>query len=226
MSPPALPQSHFNPSSELRIARRPAKPIVHPTRSPLSSRLAMADRPPPGPHASPLRRGHAPWSTEHDDGPSLLGRAARAFGAHGPSHTPLLGFLALAVTLTALLVLAGVTVTGALAALVLLSPLALLTLPLWAPVAVVASLAGAASLLACCGGVAAAAAATWAHRYFSGRHPVGAHRVGESDGYSGGGGGTVADVASRVRGYYDAYAREHGGYPRPHARVKDAAPGA
>ncbi|KAJ1284516.1 hypothetical protein BS78_03G210100 [Paspalum vaginatum] len=177
----------------------------------------MADRPPPGPRAAPR---HAPWSTEHD-GPSLLGRAAQAFGVHGP--TQLLGFLALAVTLTALLVLAGVTVTGALAALVLLSPLVLLTVPLWAPVAVVASLAGAASLLACCAGVAAAAAATWAHRYFTGRHPVGAHRV-ESERYSGG--GTVADVASRVRGYYDAYAREHGGYPRPRARIKDAAPGA
>jgi hypothetical protein len=37
----------------------------------------------------------------------------------------------------------------------------------------------------------------------------------------------VADVASRVRRYYDAYAREHGALPRPHgSRVKDAAPGA
>lgn len=184
----------------------------------------MADRPPPGPRAalpSPAaaRRGDASSSTERQH--SLLGRAVQTFHAHG--STQLLGFLALAVTLTALLVLVGVS----LAALVLLSPLALLTVPLWAPVAVAVLLAGAASLLACCAGVAAVAAGTWAHRYFTGRrrHPVGAHRVESADHYARG--GTVADVATRVRGYYDAYAREHGGYPpRPHARVKDAAPGA
>ncbi|KAL6615669.1 hypothetical protein ACP70R_037939 [Stipagrostis hirtigluma subsp. patula] len=139
-----------------------------------------------------------------------------------PSHVSgsaqLLGFLALAVTLTALLLLAGITLTGALAALVILSPLVLLTVPLWAPVAVVVSLTGAASLLACCAGVAAAAAGTWAHRYLTGRHPVGgAHRVEPADYYAQG---------HVMRAYYDAYAREHGGYPRPQRRVKDAAPGA
>jgi hypothetical protein len=190
----------------------------------------MADRPPPGPRAalpSPTaRRGHASSSTEREQH-SLLGRAVQTFH-HVHGSTKLQGFLALAVTLTALLVLAGVTLTAALAALVLLSPLVLLTVPLWAPVAVVALLTGAASLLACCAGVAAVAAGTWAHRYFTGRHLVGAHRVesaADHDHYARG--GTVADVASRVRGYYDAYAREYGGYPpRPHARVKDAAPGA
>ncbi|XP_062185410.1 oleosin-like [Phragmites australis] len=179
----------------------------------------MADRPPPGPRAGaalprPSRRGQTSTTDHH----SLLGRAQ----PHVPSSTQLLGFLALAVTLTALLVLAGVTLTGALAALVLLSPLVLLTVPLWAPVAVVVFLTGPASLLACCAGVAAAAAGTWAYRYFTGRHPVDAHRLEPVDDSR----STVVDVASRVRGYYDAYAREHGGYPRPHGRVKDAAPGA
>ncbi|XP_002456040.2 oleosin 14.9 kDa [Sorghum bicolor] len=197
------------------------------------SRLAMADRPPLGPRAAPpsptaARRGHASASAERQQR-SLLGRAVQTFHHVHGSTTQLLGFLALAVTLTALLVLAGVTLTAALAALVLLSPLVLLTLPLWAPVAVAALLTGAVSLIACCAGVAAVAAGTWAHRYFTGRHPVGgAHRVesaADHDHYARG--GTVADVASRVRGYYDAYAREYGGYPpRPHARVKDAAPGA
>ncbi|XP_066309272.1 oleosin-like [Miscanthus floridulus] len=189
----------------------------------------MADRPLPGPRAalpSPAaaRRGHASSSTERQQR-SLLGSAVQTFHHVHGSTQHLLGFLALAVTLTALLVLAGVTLT---AALVLLSPLVLLTVPLWAPVAVVALLTGAASLLACCAGVAAVAVGTWAHRYFTGRHPVGAHRVesaADHDHYARG--GTVADVASRVRGYYDAYAREYGGYPpRSHARVKDAAPGA
>ncbi|RLM91674.1 OLE-5 [Panicum miliaceum] len=186
----------------------------------------MADRPPPSPRgaASPrpaARRGHAPPSAEHPQH-SLIGRATEAFHVRG--STQLLGFLALAVTLTALVVLAGVTLAGALAALVLLSPLVLLTAPLWAPAAAAVLLAGAASLLACCAGAATVAAGTWAHRYLTGRHPVGAHRVAEP---SSGGAAAVAEVASRVRGYYDAYAREHGGFPRPpHARVKDAAPGA
>ncbi|KAL6842639.1 hypothetical protein ACP4OV_027483 [Aristida adscensionis] len=178
----------------------------------------MADRPPPGPRAalprpSPAaaRRGHQA-AAEH---PSLLQRAQ----AHVAGSAQLLGFLALAVTLTALLLLAGVTLAGALAALVFLSPLLLLTAPLWAPVAVVVSLTGAASLLACCVGVAAAAAGTWAHRYFTGRHLVGAHRAVEPQGDAG--------AASQAWGYYD-YAREYGygRHPRPHARVKDAAPGA
>ncbi|XP_022682879.1 oleosin 16 kDa [Setaria italica] len=180
----------------------------------------MADGPRASPPRPAARRGHAPQWTEHQER-SLIGRAAEVLRAHG-STPQLLGFLALAVTLTALVVLAGVTLAGALAALVLFSPLVLLTAPLWAPVAVAVFLAAAASLLACCAGVAAVAAGTWAHRYLTGRHPVGAHRVETSSG-----GAAVAEVASRVRGYYDAYAREHGGYPpRPHARVKDAAPGA
>ncbi|KAG2590430.1 oleosin-like [Panicum virgatum] len=181
----------------------------------------MADRPPPGPRgaASPSA-GHAPASGEHPLH-SLIGRAAQAFHVRG--STQLLGFLALAVTLTALVVLVGVTLAGALVALVLLSPLVLLTAPLWAPAAAAVFLAGAASLLACCAGAAAVAAGTWAHRYLTGRHPVGAHRVAEPSS----GAAAVAEVASRVRGYYDAYAREHGGFPRhPRARVKDAAPGA
>ncbi|RLN21742.1 hypothetical protein C2845_PM07G17030 [Panicum miliaceum] len=123
---------------------------------------------------------------------SLIGRAAEAFHVRG--STQLLGFLALAVNLTALVVLAGVTLAGALAALVLLSPLLLLTAPLWAPAAAAVFLAGAASLLACCAGAAAVAAGTWAHRYLTGRHPVGAHRVAEPSS----GAAAVAEVASRV----------------------------
>jgi hypothetical protein len=179
----------------------------------------MSDSPRASPPRLASRRGDAhapPWTTEHQER-SLIGRAAQALHAHGSTPQQLLGFLALAVTLTALVVLAGVTLAGAFAALVILSPLLLLTAPLWAPLAVAVFLAGAASLLACC------AAGTWAHRYLAGWHPVGAHRLETTSS----GGAAVAEVASRVRGYYDAYAREHGGYPpRPHARVKDAAPGA
>jgi hypothetical protein len=83
-----------------------------------------------------------------------------------------------------------------LAGLVLLSPLA--------PVAVVVFLPGAASLLASSAGVAAG---TWAYRYFTGRHPVhaGAPRAEPYSRQA-----AVADVASRVRMYYNAYARSHG----------------
>ncbi|KAK3164894.1 hypothetical protein QOZ80_1AG0026180 [Eleusine coracana subsp. coracana] len=173
----------------------------------------MADRPPLSPRPAvsrPARRSHQAPTTDH----------------HHPAsstHHQLLGFLALAVVLTALLVLAGVTLTAALAAVVVLSPLALLTLPLWAPVAVVVFLTGAASLLACSAGVAAAAAGTWAYRWFTGRR-----RSVEDAGHVGySRQGAVADVADRVRGYYDAYARQYGAVPRPHGgRVKDAAPGA
>ncbi|TVU46402.1 hypothetical protein EJB05_05937, partial [Eragrostis curvula] len=179
----------------------------------------MADRPLPSPRSAlprpAQRRRQAQAPTDHP-----------SHATSSSSTQQLLGFLALAVVLTALLVLAGVTVTGALAALVVLSPLVFLTAPLWAPVAVVVFLTGAASLLACCAGVAAAAAGTWAYRYFTGRHPVDARWAGEpAGGYSRQ--DAVADVASRVRGYYDAYAREYRAFPRPHGgRVKDAAPGA
>lgn len=228
-----------------------APPHVAPTRSPRTLTPWIPRRPSPSGQRtlSPSTRHHAsPWQTGHRRGhaqqpclarpPGLATRrrrriaSTRCSGAPSRRSTPtghgstqLLRFLALAVTLTALLVLASVTLTAALAALVLLSPLVLLTVPLWAPVAVLALLTGVASLVACCAGLAAVAAGTWAHRYFTGRYSVGAHRVQSADQYARG--GTVADVASRVRGYYDAYAREYGGYPpRPHSRVKDAAPGA
>ncbi|BAD68757.1 unknown protein [Oryza sativa Japonica Group] len=168
----------------------------------------MADRPPaaraalPGP-PRPLR-GQA-----HTDLP-----LRRRIQHHAYDSARLVGFLALAVTLAALLVLAGVTLTVAFVALVVLSPLLLLTSPLWVPMAAAVFVSGAASIIGWCLAVGAVAAGTWAYRYFTGRHrrPVGAHRVDYDVG---------AGTASGWMGYY---AREYGARPRVH--VKDAAPGA
>lgn len=164
------------------------------------------------PAQRPPRSGQA--STEYSS--SSLHRRAQ-FSSHAPTNSnpnaQLLAILALAVTLAALLALAGVTLTAAFAALVVLSPLLLLTCPLWAPLALVAIVTGAASLVACSLAVAALGAGTWAYRYFAGRHLVGARRV---DYYTRGrfayaGGSHVAT------GYYGP------GYSR---RIKDVAPGA
>ncbi|KAK1626549.1 hypothetical protein QYE76_000864 [Lolium multiflorum] len=56
--------------------------------------------------------------------------------------------------------------------------LLLITSPLWAPLGLLAIVTEGALLL--CSGLAVLAlgAGTWAHRRLTGRHPVGAHRVG------------------------------------------------
>jgi hypothetical protein len=104
---------------------------------------------------------------------------------HSPANsgTQLLVFLALAVTLAALLVLAGVTLTVGFVVLVAISPLLLITSPLWAPMALVAVVAEGALLFGCGLAVFALGAGTWAYRHLTRRHPVGAHRVGYSDDY-------------------------------------------
>ncbi|KQK04740.1 oleosin 16 kDa [Brachypodium distachyon] len=132
---------------------------------------------------------------------------------HGPTSTQLVGFLTLLLAGAALLVLAGLTVTGAVVGLIFLGPIALLTSPIWVPFAVAAFLLAAAFLSAVGLAVAAMAAATWAYRYFTGRHPVGADRVDYAR-------SRIADTATHVKDY----AREYGGYL--HGRAKDAAPGA
>uniref|UniRef100_A0A0E0JLP8 Oleosin n=1 Tax=Oryza punctata TaxID=4537 RepID=A0A0E0JLP8_ORYPU len=132
---------------------------------------------------------------------------------HAYDSARLVGFLALAVTLAAVLVLAGVTLTVAFVADIVLSPLLLLTSPLWVPMATAVFVSGAASIIAWCLAVGAVAAGTWAYQYFTGRHrPVSAHRVDY-------------DVdAGTANGWMGYYAREYGA--RPRVRVKDAAPGA
>ncbi|XP_037413330.1 oleosin-like [Triticum dicoccoides] len=133
-----------------------------------------------------------------------------------PSNAQLLVYLALAVTLAALLVLTGVTLTVAsvvLVVLVVLAPLLLLTSPLWAPVAVVAIVSGGALLFGCSLTVFALRASTWAHRRLTGRHPVGARRVGYARGR-----GRFAGAGGHATGYH--------GQGQGYDRMKDAVPGA
>ncbi|KAL6618724.1 hypothetical protein ACP70R_033863 [Stipagrostis hirtigluma subsp. patula] len=137
----------------------------------------------------------------------------RRVQTHAPNSTQVVGFLTLLVFGAVLLLLTGLTLTGAVVALVFLGPLALLTSPIWVPVAIALFVLVAAALSACGFAVAALAGATWMYRYFTGRHPVGADRVDYAR-------SRIADTASHVKDY----AREYGGYL--HNRSKDAAPGA
>ncbi|XP_047056997.1 oleosin-like [Lolium rigidum] len=137
---------------------------------------------------------------------------------HAPasSDAQLIVFLALAVSLDALLVLAGVTLTVGFVALVAVSPLLLITSPLWAPLGLLAIAAEGALLLGCGLAVLALGAGTWANRRLTGRHPVGAHRVGYA--YDAPGRGRFAGVAG--------HGTNHHGRGTGGRRRKDAAPGA
>jgi hypothetical protein len=138
-----------------------------------------------------------------EDGATLLRRVQ----THAPNSTQVVGFLTLAVSGAAVLVLlTGLALTGAAVALVLLGPLALLTSPIWVPVAIALFVLAAAAVSTLGFVVVAVAAGTWTYRYVTGRHPVGADRV---------------DYA---RSQIASTAREYGGYL--HAGTKDAAPGA
>ncbi|RCV16418.1 hypothetical protein SEVIR_3G138300v4 [Setaria viridis] len=158
-------------------------------------------------HGHGERPGHPP-----PDSPSSA-TLLRRVQTHAPNSTQVVGFLTLLVSGAVLLLLTGLTLTGAVVALVFLGPIALLTSPIWVPVAVAAAVLAAVALSACGFAVAALAAGTWMYRYFTGRHPVGADRMDYAR-------SRIADTASHVKDY----AREYGGYL--HGRSKDAAPGA
>ncbi|KAK3137923.1 hypothetical protein QOZ80_5AG0362190 [Eleusine coracana subsp. coracana] len=137
----------------------------------------------------------------------------RSVQSHAPNSTQVVGLVTLVVSGAVLLMLTGLTVTGAVVALVVLSPLALLTSPIWVPVAAALFVLAAAAVSACALAVALLAVGTWTYRYVTGRHPVGADRVDYAR-------SQIATTAGHVKDY----AREYGGYL--HARAKDAAPGA
>lgn len=156
------------------------------------------------------RLGYAPVASAADSPSTTLLRRVQT---HAPNSTQVVGFLTLAISGAVLLLLTGLTLTGAVVALIFLGPIALLTSPIWVPVAVALFVLAAAALSACAFVVVAVAAGTWMYRYFTGRHPVGADRVDYAR-------SRIADTASHVKDY----AREYGGYL--HSRAKDAAPGA
>ena len=127
---------------------------------------AMADR--PGGSLPALLRPAGPRS----GGLAWTG-SSYSFHARADSNNAQLPiFFALAVTLAAFLVLAGVTLSVAIVALVVISPLLIITCPLWAPLALVAIAAVGAMPFGCSLAVFALGAGTWAHRHLTGRHPV------------------------------------------------------
>ncbi|EES19991.1 hypothetical protein BDA96_09G256300 [Sorghum bicolor] len=160
-------------------------------------------------HAHGHGGGEHPAAADPPSSATLLRRVQ----THAPNSTQVVGFLTLLVSGAVLLLLTGLTLTGAVVALVFLGPIALLTSPIWVPIAVALFVLTAAALSACGFVVAALAVGTWMYRYFTGRHPVGADRVDYAR-------SRIADTASHVKDY----AREYGGYL--HNRSKDAAPGA
>ncbi|XP_020581141.1 oleosin 16 kDa-like [Phalaenopsis equestris] len=132
---------------------------------------------------------------------------------HAPNSSQVVGFLSLVISAAILLILTGLTVSGATLGLIVFGPLLLITSPVWVPVGAVAFvlLAGAASVVGAA--VASAAVATWLYRYFTGRHPVGSDGIDFAR-------SRIADTAIHVKDY----ARGCGGYFQ--SRIKDAAPGA
>ncbi|KAK8949426.1 hypothetical protein KSP39_PZI005332 [Platanthera zijinensis] len=146
-------------------------------------------------------------------GGGSIGKLLRRIQDQAPNSSQIVGFLTLLISAAILLILTGLTVSGATLGLIVLVPLLLITSPIWVPLGAVAFVlfAGAASLVGV--SIAAAAAATWIYRYSTGRHPVGSQRVDFAR-------SRIADTASHVKDY----AREYGGYLQ--SRIKDAAPGA
>ncbi|KAL5231897.1 hypothetical protein ABZP36_030673 [Zizania latifolia] len=203
------------PRDTCRRAHHPLRTLTSPAATLLGLSLlgsagrqaSMADRTHGAEARPPARQGYAPV-----DSSTLL----RRMQTHAPNSAQVVGFLTLAISGAVLLLLTGLALTGAVVSLIFLGPLALITSPIWVPVAIALFVLAAFVLSACCFvvvAVAAVAGGTWMYRYFTGRHPVGADRVDYAR-------SRIADTASHVKDY----AREYGGYL--HSRAKDAAPGA
>ncbi|XP_078428387.1 oleosin G-like [Wolffia australiana] len=151
----------------------------------------MADRPPERGVAAILRR--------------LVDRS--------PNSSQVLGFLTLVVSGAILLFFAGLTLTATVLGVIFLTPLAVLTFPLWMPAAAVATVVTVAVVLAGGSGAAVVAAVSWGYKYLRGGHPIGSERLDYAR-------SRIADTAGHVK----EYAREYGGFLR--GRIKDAAPSA
>ncbi|KAL2338289.1 hypothetical protein Fmac_012735 [Flemingia macrophylla] len=138
---------------------------------------------------------------------------------HRPTVTPaflqghLCGALTLLATASVLLILAGLTASGAVLGLMVFLPLIIVSSPVWVPAATILLIFTAAFLSLCGFGLALVAALSWMYRYFRGLHPPGSHRLDYAR-------SRIYDTATHVKDY----AREYGGYLQ--SKVKDAAPGA
>ncbi|CAL9049094.1 oleosin-like [Musa acuminata AAA Group] len=160
-----------------------------------------------GPGVAPSTRPQ--WAT----GPPGRTSLVRRLQEQAPNSTQVIGFLTFVVSGAILLLLTGLTLTGAVMALIFFGPIILLSSPIWVPAVFVMFVATVVVLSACGLGVAVLAGTSWLYRYFMGRHPMGSDRVDYAR-------SRIADTATHVKDY----AREYSGYLK--SRVKDAAPGA
>ncbi|OAY59298.1 hypothetical protein MANES_01G021400v8 [Manihot esculenta] len=106
-----------------------------------------------------------------------------------------------------------ITVTVAVLGLIFLTPLIIVSSPIWLPVGIVLFLTVAGFLSICGVGVAVVGGLSWLYRYYRGMNPPGSDRFDYAR-------SRIFDTASHVKDY----AREYGGYLQ--SKVKDAAPGA
>ncbi|XP_059302557.1 oleosin G-like [Lycium barbarum] len=122
---------------------------------------------------------------------------------HVPNSTQLMGFLTLVISGGILLLLTGLTLTAIILGLIFLTPLIIISSPLWVPIGILLFI-GIAGFLSVCGfGASAFAAINWVQRYFRRSRNM-----------------VDDDTDSHVKDY----AREYGGYL--HGKMKDTAPGA
>ncbi|KDP20078.1 hypothetical protein JCGZ_05847 [Jatropha curcas] len=163
----------------------------------------MADRTPP---QRPSRFSAASTTV---NGSTFL----RKLRAHAPNSTQLVGLLTLLITGSILLLLAGLTVTATVLALIFFAPLIVISSPIWIPVAIFLFISVAGFLSICGFAAAVVGGLSWIYRYFRGLNPPGSDRFDYAR-------SRIYDTASHVKDY----AREYGGYLQ--SKVKDAAPGA
>ena len=130
---------------------------------------------------------------------------------HTPNSTQILGFITLFISGSVLLLLTGLTLTGTVVGLVLLTPVLIFFSPILIPVATVLFVAVAGFLSAGGFGLAALSAISWLYNYIKGRRPPGADRIDYAR-------MRIADTANHVKDY----AREYSGYLQ--SKIQDAAP--
>ncbi|ESW27146.1 hypothetical protein PHAVU_003G177800 [Phaseolus vulgaris] len=145
--------------------------------------------------------------------PSLSAAFLRKLQDRAPNSAHLGGILTLLVTASVFLLLAGLTLTGAVLGLIFFTPLIIVSSPVWVPASILLFVITAGFFSACGFVVALVAALSWMYRYFRGLHPPGSDQVDYAR-------SRIYDTASHVKDC----AREYGGYLQ--SKVKDAAPGA
>ncbi|KAJ6977154.1 oleosin 1 [Populus alba x Populus x berolinensis] len=149
----------------------------------------MADR-------APTQRATRPTTTPTTHSGSTF---LRKLQLHiGSNSSQLVGLLTLIISGSVLLLLTGITVTGSVLGLTLLTPLIIISSPIWIPMGIVLFFV-VAGLLSFCG--------------FGRFESTGSDQVDYAR-------NRIYDTASHVKDY----AREYGGYLQ--SKVKDAAPGA